>query len=388
MRENWTYKKLGEVAEIVMGQSPAGASINENTGIEFHQGKVFFGEKYLAYSDSKTSCPTKLAKAHSVLLCVRAPVGIVNITERDICIGRGLCAINGKDATTDFLFYALLSKRPYFEANSTGSTFKAISSSIVKNALIPVPSPEDQQRIVKELDTIHAILDKKNEQLRELDNLAQAIFVDMFGNPLHNDKGWETKNLGDLSITIANGYNAKLEPDTYKTEGIPYFRCQNIWWNRIDVSDLVYINEQTNEKMKSSSLKKNDLIISKIGRVYTENSSLGRTAIYEGEDFCANLSGNLCFVRLKDTICPKFVLSILTFEEYRKWAMKNTPGGIDKRAMSVGQISKFPIILPPLPLQQEFAKRIEAIERQKELLRGSITETETLLAARMQYYFE
>lgn len=90
-----------------------------------------------------------------------------------------------------------------------------------------------------------------------------------------------------------------------------FFRCQNVWRNHFDLSDVVYVNEETNSKMKGSVLKHNDLLVTKIGRLFTENSSLGRVALYEGEDGKANLSGNLSFIRLKPTVVPKFILYIL-----------------------------------------------------------------------------
>ena len=168
-----------------------------------------------------------------------------------------------------------------------------------------------------------------------------------------------------------------------------YFRCQNVWRNRFDYSDLVYIDEETNKKMKSSSLKHNDFLITKIGRINTENSSLGRISLYEGEDNKANLSGNLCFARLKNNIANhKFILYILISNRFRDYIRRTTVGGIDKRALNVKQISSFPIILPPLSLQQEFAKRIELIEQQKAQISSTIKDLETLLASRMQYWFD
>lgn len=109
MRKGWEYKKLGEVCALTMGQSPDGNSINEVNGIEFHQGKTCFGERFLGISPLYSNAPTKLAEAHSVLLCVRAPVGYPNITDRKICIGRGLCALYAKrEIDNSFLYYSLL----------------------------------------------------------------------------------------------------------------------------------------------------------------------------------------------------------------------------------------------------------------------------------------
>ncbi len=258
---------------------------------------------------------------------------------------------------------------------------------LLKEINLPIPPLSEQQRIVSELDLLSSIIEKKKAQLKEYDQLAQSIFYNMFGDPIENNKKWDVKSLADLSSKIANGYNAKLQEDTYKNEGIMYFRCQNVWRNRFDYSDLVYIDEQTNEIMKSSSLKHNDLLITKIGRVNTENSSLGRVSLYEGEDDQANLSGNLCFIRLKDGVVHKFILYILISNDFRDYIRKTTVGGIDKRALNVKQIGSFPIIIPPLSLQQSFAEKIEAIERQKALIQQSITETETLFNSRMDYYF-
>ena len=167
-----------------------------------------------------------------------------------------------------------------------------------------------------------------------------------------------------------------------------YFRCQNVWRNRFDYSDLVYIDEETNKKMKSSSLKHNDFLVTKIGRVNTENSSLGRISLYEGDDDKANLSGNLCFIRLKkDVLVHKYLLYIFVSDQFRDYIRRTTVGGIDKRALNTKQLSTFPVHIPPLSLQQQFAEKIEAIEKQKEQIKQSIAEMETLFNSRMDYYF-
>lgn len=136
-----------------MGQSPDGKTISQTEGVEFHQGKIAFGETYLANSGVYTSAPTKITEAHSIVLCVRAPVGIPNITERKICIGRGLCAISCSPVIeVKFLFYCIQTMRRYFENLSTGSTFNAISGDVVKNTVISVPPLQEQHRIVAKIE--------------------------------------------------------------------------------------------------------------------------------------------------------------------------------------------------------------------------------------------
>lgn len=151
--ENWKWVRLGDVFSLNMGQSPKGSSVNrENEGVEFHQGKVMFGSKFLMKSDQKTSSPTKIAEENSILLCVRAPVGKVNISPRKICIGRGLCSLNSNNINLDFSYYLLVQQENSFNKKSTGTTFKAISKGIVSNQLIPLPPLKEQERIVDKLD--------------------------------------------------------------------------------------------------------------------------------------------------------------------------------------------------------------------------------------------
>ena len=210
MRKGWEYKKLGEVCALTMGQSPDGNSINEVNGIEFHQGKTCFGERFLGISPLYSNAPTKLAEAHSVLLCVRAPVGYPNITDRKICIGRGLCALYAKrEIDNSFLYYSLLGKQSYFEKNATGSTFKAISSKIVSNTTLSIPPLSTQLAIVSELDKINELIRLKKEQLKDFDNLAQSLFYEMFGDPVENEKGWEVKKLGEICEIFAGGDKPK-----------------------------------------------------------------------------------------------------------------------------------------------------------------------------------
>ena len=158
--EGWCECCFDDIFNIKMGQSPNGSSINHQQGVEFHQGKILFGDKYLKQSDMFTDAPTKLATPNSLLLCVRAPVGVVNITQREICIGRGLCSLKPNAAINlDYAYHALTTYQSDFESKSTGSTFKAISGSIIRNELFALPPLQEQYRIVTKIEEIFAQLD-------------------------------------------------------------------------------------------------------------------------------------------------------------------------------------------------------------------------------------
>ena len=157
--QGWMCCQLSNVLKITMGQSPKGDSLNNNSGIEFHQGKICFSDKYLQKSEILTDEPIKITEPNSVLLCVRAPVGVVNITKTRICIGRGLCSLSPFEGNSDFYFYLLQTLQDSFENQSTGTTFKAISGEIIKNEKIILPPLAEQQRIVHKIEELFSVLD-------------------------------------------------------------------------------------------------------------------------------------------------------------------------------------------------------------------------------------
>lgn len=154
--ESWCWCHLGEIFKVTMGQSPEGSNVGEEKeGMEFHQGKIFFTDKYIATSNQKTSEITKIAEPGSILLCMRAPVGKVNITDRQICIGRGLSSIVPLgEIALEWAFHLFETLESDFIDKSTGSTFKAITGDVVKEQLIPLPPLEEQEEIVKKMEVL------------------------------------------------------------------------------------------------------------------------------------------------------------------------------------------------------------------------------------------
>lgn len=174
--ENWAWARLGDANVITMGQSPDGSSVGMNNGIEFHQGKIFFTDKYIGDSELRCNKPTKIAQAGSILLCVRAPVGVVNITNREICIGRGLTAIIPfSPVDREYLYYYLITLKRYFVEKSTGSTFKAISQNTISAAPIPIPPLAEQKRIVEKLESLLLKIEALQVEENKLDKLEKAF---------------------------------------------------------------------------------------------------------------------------------------------------------------------------------------------------------------------
>ena len=158
--DSWTWSRLSGVAKIIMGQSPDGNDVfeteKEDNAYEFHQGKIYFTEKYISPSGKWCKNPPRIANIGSLLVCVRAPIGDVNIVQRQIGIGRGLAAIIGyAKIKTDFLYYWVLAHKKNLIEKGTGSTFKAITLDVLKDLIIPIPPLAEQKRISSRIELLY-----------------------------------------------------------------------------------------------------------------------------------------------------------------------------------------------------------------------------------------
>lgn len=397
MKQGWEYKKLGEVCEVVSGSTPK-TNVPEYWGeghywvtpAELNDTIVYIDKTERQITDEALAkTKLRLLPIGTVLLSSRAPIGKVAITKTEMYCNQGFKNCICSDSIYNkYLFYFLRLKKEHLNSLGRGATFKEVSKSIVESISIPIPPKSTQLSIVSELDKINELIRLKKEQLKDYDNLAQSIFYEMFGDPVENEKRWEVKKLGEISSLICNGNTPKGGSEVYVKEGFLFLRSQNVWKNRIDLEDVAYIDESTHLSLKKSILKHNDLLITKTGRINTENSSLGRTALFEGGDGSANINGHVYLVRLKENMVHKYILYILISNSYRELIRKTCVGGIDKRQLNKDHIEDFPIIFPPIELQKIYSNRVSIIERQKSSVQKSITDLETLLASRMQYWFE
>ena len=179
--QGWKWCRLSGAVNIIMGQSPNGNDVFEanevDNAYEFHQGKICFTDKYIAPAGKWCKEPSRIANIGSLLVCVRAPIGDVNITQRQIGIGRGLAAINGYNGIkSDFLFYWLLAHKKMLVDKGTGSTFKAITVEVLKDLIIPIPPLSEQQRIVSKLEEILSFVEHYEQLHNEINSLNAVIY--------------------------------------------------------------------------------------------------------------------------------------------------------------------------------------------------------------------
>lgn len=283
----------------------------------------------------------------------------------------------------NYLYYAVRN----YKFDGSGTSIPQLTVPSIKKYSFPLPTKEEQKRIALLLDNLCELIEKRKKQLAKLDELVKARFVEMFGDPISNPKGLPVKTLKQLSTLITNGNTPKGGSENYVDEGILFLRSQNVWRNRIELEDVAYIDEATHRSLKKSSLKYKDILITKTGRINTENSSLGRAALFLGEDNSANINGHVYLIRLNGSVIPEYVISILTSESYRNYIRKVCVGGIDKRQINLDQVEEFPIIIPAIELQNQFAAFVKQVDKSKVAVQKALDEAQTLFDSLMQQYF-
>jgi len=290
---------------------------------------------------------------------------------------------NKEKITLDYLYYALRNCKP----KSSGTSIPQLTVPDIKNYSFEIASISRQEEITHNLGKVELLMEMQKKQIKAYDLLIKSRFMEMFGDPVHNSLGWTIKKLGDLSIQINSGNTPKGGEQVYVDKGITFFRSQNVWKDRLEMDDIAYIDEVTHASMSRSSLKHGDILMTKTGRINTENSSLGRAALYMGEDDEANVNGHVYFIRLKPEVNNKFVLRILVSDEYRDYIRSVCVGGIDKRQLNKNHIEDFPIICPPEDLIKEYIQFVDQVDELKTEEQRKLEKAQTLFDSLMQKYF-
>lgn len=265
------------------------------------------------------------------------------------------------------------------------STQSYLKANHIESLKIPIPDIAEQKKIANKLDKIQEIINIRKKQIEQLDELIKSQFVEMFGSPFCNEK-WEIKKIGNMAEIISDGNN--IETKYYQETGdVLFLRIQNVWRNEFRLEDSVYVSKEVNDMYLDTSLHTGDILISKIGRYYTKDSSLGRVSLYRGENDKANYSNNIMRIRLKPEYNSEFVNIVLNLEDYQQHIRRESKGGTDKRALSKKIIENFEIINPPIKLQNEYVEKVKLIDKQKFEIQKSLEETQKLQESLMNKYF-
>ena len=396
MRKGWEYKKLGDCFSYIKN----GANIKQKkdadgfpiTRIETLSGGVFNRDRMgyagihdlSKYADYVLESKDLLMSHINSKTYIGRTVEYKRNNEETIIHGMNLLRLKAIHELIDSTFFAYYTQSGDFKSKIARIRKDAVNQSSfaisdLKRFDIPLPPKSTQLAIVTELDKINELIRLKKEQLKDFDNLAQSLFYEMFGDPVENENGWEVKKLKEIGEIKTGNTPSRSNDNFYNEKFIEWIKTDNIR------------NEQMNPTTAAEYLSRDG---AECGRIVSKGSIL--VACIAGSlssiGKCCITTKNVAFNQQINAITPygDFCNSIYLYELIRnsyKYIQQNATTGM-KHILSKSIFEKMKFPFPPLSLQRLFAQRIEQIEREKSEVQKSIQDLETLLASRMQCWFE
>ena len=343
--------KLGELAEIIAGQSPEGKFYNENrNGLPFYQGKTEFSEKYILEPKVWTTKITKEAEKNDILMSVRAPVGPVNFATEKCCIGRGLAAIRANEKINQMYLFFILKQNEENIKGSGGAIFDSISKTGIENIKIPLPPLDIQKQIVAECEKIDKASNEAQTKIEQLkNNITQTM---------QNVKG-EKKRIWELCAVGSGGTPSRKEVKYWNNGTIPWLRSEVCKEKSVYEADE-YITELGLQKSNAKILANQSTLVALVG------ATKGKTAFLEFE---ATTNQNVAGLK---TLDEKILLDKYTFFILRSMYDELIKNLSQYDMLNLGQIRDIKIPVPSLSEAAAYCFR-------KLRNRGAISEAQKII---------
>lgn len=393
MRKGWEYKKLGEVTSFFRGLTYSGKDeVDKSNNIVLRSNNIDLSTNSLNFdelkfiSDSITIPQDKKLRKNSIFMCMsngsKQHLGKVAFIEKEYPYAfggfMGLIVPNEDKLVPKFTYYYFCSQKfkAYLSAIGNGANINNIKYIDIAKDSIPLPPLSTQLAIVSELDKINELIRLKKEQLKDFDNLAQSIFYEMFGDPVENEMGWEVKKLKEIATEkLSYGSGASAVP--FNTS-VRYIR----------ITDINEYGELKDEKVSPNIFEEKYLLAEGDILFARSGATVGKTYLHKRNEIPCIYAGYLIRLRPNEKlVLPNYVYYYTKSNYYKSFICANQRV-VAQPNINAKQYGDLELPLPPLPLQHLFAQRIEQIEHQKSEVQKAITDLETLLASRMQYWFE
>lgn len=369
---------LKNIAEIIAGQSPPSDTYNKTgEGIPFFQGMADYGNKF---PNIRNWCskPTKISLPNDILISVRAPVGPVNINNVEACVGRGLSAIRVKDNFShEYLYYFLKENEKQISKLGVGSTFTAITQKDLGNIKITIPNTlSDQIKIATILSKAETLINQRKENIELLDAFLKSTFLKMFF-PFFQKINYH--KLETLCTKITDGTHDT--PERLK-QGVKFITGKHIRPYVIDFDNSDYVTEEVHKEIyRRCNPEFGDILYTNIG------VNLG-TAAMNNVNFEFSMK-NVALLKLNQSlITPRYLEHYLNLPSRRNRILELNSSGGAQQFLSLGQIKKIDIPVPPMELQKTFSEIVEKSELLKAQLKNSLIDLEILYSSLSQRAFK
>lgn len=349
----WRWATLGEVCEIVAGQSPPGDTYrDEPSGLPFFQGKAEFGA---LHPIPRVWCvePNKVAEPDDILISVRAPVGPTNVADTRCCIGRGLAAVRpGTMMDRDYVLFALRHLEADLAALGSGSTFSAISRRELESLPLPIPPLLEQKRIAaalrEQLEAAARMGAAAALELEDVNRLERAELRRLFDS--REAENWPQCDLRDICVKITDGTH---QPPPFTEDGIPFLFVRNIVSGTIDFDTEKHVTQKTLETLtRSWRAERGDILYSAVG-------SFGVAVVVETDRRFA-FQRHIALLKLQLDVADPWFLSFYLNSPGGKAQSEARALGGGQRTVTLGSLGGFRVPRPPLDIQRGVAARLHS----------------------------
>tara|TARA_Y100000816_G_C26070342_1_gene562928 strand:+ start:511 stop:1602 length:1092 start_codon:yes stop_codon:yes gene_type:complete len=362
-----------------MGQAPSGDSYNfDGNGLALIAGAGDFG-KETPEPKKYTTAAGKRSEEGEIILCIRATIGDLNWSDKKYCLGRGVAGLFGHKDKLDqkYLWHWLKNIAPLLKLKGKGATFLQVTKEDICSLEIALPPLAEQRRIASILDQADELRQKRQQAIEKLDQLLQATFIDMFGDPVSNPKGWDVKKLENLTTKIGSGSTPKGGDSAYKDEGISLVRSLNIYDGQFSYKNLAFIDQDQADKLKNVILQANDVLLNITG------ASVARCCLIPNEVLPARVNQHVSILRVKDNLIPEFLEALLISKPMKLHLLKISGAGATREALTKLQLQELEIIVPPLDIQNEFLLKLKSIKCLIDLNLKQLNELDKLFISRV-----
>jgi len=375
-KTEWKKVRLGEVCNMYQPRT-----ISQEEMIDDGKYPVFGANGIIGRYDKYNHELPQL-----LITCRGATCGTINTSEPYSWITGNSMVVRSKDENLlsfEYLSY-YLGQKHLISHVITGAAQPQITRSNLQELNILFPTNiETQRRIAATLDKTNELIALRKKQLKELDVLAEAVFFDMFGDPVKNKKGWETIDLKKATNKIGSGATPRGGNENYKSEGINFIRSLNVYNGKFQYRDLAHIDEEQARLLDNVTVHKNDVLLNITG------ASVARCCIVPEGLLPARVNQHVAIIRTKKDLNHIYLTSVFTSQSYQQKLLRlSKSNGATREALTKADIENLQILLPPLPLQTCFATIIEKIEEQKAQVRKALQESEDLFQRLMQDLFK
>ncbi|ORE88769.1 restriction modification system DNA specificity domain-containing protein [Oceanococcus atlanticus] len=387
---SWPQVRLADCCEIVSGATPK-TSVDEYWGgpiawatpkdLSNLEGKHLDATPQTLTDAGYQSCSAKLMPKGSVLFSSRAPIGHVAINTVPICTNQGFKSFipDSEQLSSDYLFYWLRANKPYLQSLGNGATFKEVSKAIVAEVKIPLPPLPEQRRIAAILDKADALRAKRREAMAKCDQLLQSVFLDMFGDPVTNPKGWPTIELAEAvnpgTIVTYGIVQAGDEVDG----GIPYVRTGDIVNGKIQENSLRHTSPEIAAKFQRSRVEAGDIIMS-------IRATVGTTAVVTESLHGANLTQGTARIAAGAMMDTDYLLNHLRSHGTQVWIQRQIKGATF-REITLKRLRELPVMDVPRDLQGRFAAIAHQLRCQASTMEASLLKLREEFASLQQRAF-